>query len=248
MLGRQHTMKIEDVTNFGKGLIELSSDPIFIKIRKQMMTPVLKMLFRELGVFKMIKMEWRANQEKKSINKYDWSRIEKRGPKKEDLDFVIEDVANMKVLARMLGNDQACLLFSKILNQTDEILAAQKPARNVLAMPVDEFKSLDDPFTGFKEFIKASENEMVKEGTHAIEIIEDTNESLVYHVSYCIAHEVAGLFGDPIFGIPWCQIDDIALPKVGSEIGFKYSRSGTLCLGSPKCDFRFERVAPTPLN
>ena len=237
-------MKIEDVTNYGKGLVELSTDPGFIKTKKQIMMLVAKSLLREIGMLQMVKLMWQVNKEKKRMKARDWPNIEKRGFDKGNLGVVREDVANMKVLAHMFGDDKACLLFSKILNETDDKLAAQEPKGNLLLLPVHEFKACDDPFIAFKEFIKASEEEMVKEGSHEIEIIQDTNHTLAYNVNYCLAHEVAKESGNPIFGIPWCQIDDIALPKIGADIGFKYARPGSLCSGKPKCDFRFERVPP----
>lgn len=237
-------MKFEQVTNYGKGLIELSQDPSFIKTKKQIMMLVAKILLREIGMTQMIKLMWQVNKEKKKIKAHDWANLATRGFDKENLGVVLDDVANMKVLTHMFGDDKACLLFSKILNETDDKLAAQEPKGNLLLLPVHEFKACDDPFIAFKEFIKASEEEMVKEGSHEIEIIQDTNDRFAYTVSYCLAHEVARESGNPVFGFPWCEIDDIALPKVGADIGFKYTRPGTLCLGKPKCDFRFERVAP----
>ena len=83
---------------------------------------------------------------------------------------------------------------------------------------------------------------MEKEGSHKIDIVRDTDNILAFNVKYCVAHEVAKEFGDSIYCFPLCHIDEVALPKLGDQLGFKYERISTLSAGASICDFKFSRI------
>ncbi len=235
-------MEVENISSFGRGLVGTLSDPDYKNIKRQMIMSFVKILHVEIGLVGMTKMMWRTSKEKKIMKKHDWSNIEKRGFCKENLKFLIEDTAYMKILVNMMGENKACSLFSEVLQKTDENLGSGKTAQNLLLIPANEIEFCDDKFVGFKEFIKASEDEMEREGTHKIDILQDTKNTLAYDVRYCVAHEVAKEFGNPIYCFPWCHIDEIVLPKIGAHLGFSYERISTLSSGASKCVFKFDRM------
>lgn len=233
-------MEVQDISNYGKGLVDISLDSNFRKSKKDITALSIKALYREIGIFGLINLLWKSNREKKNLERNNWLGIEKYGFKKENIGIVAEDVILMKVLADKFGTDKACSLFSEVLNNVNDKLASRTTSKNILMMPTSEMKLCDDKFIAFKEFLLASEFAMEKEGFHKIEIERNTEKSLKFRVKYCVVNEVAKELGNSIFGFPWCHIDDIALPMIGDHLGFKYFRSGTLCYGEPVCDFYFE--------
>ena len=164
-------MKVENISNYGKGLVEISVDPDYRKLKNQMAMSFLKVLYTEIGLISMVKMMWKARKEKNRMKKHDWSNIERQGFNKENLDFLIEDTAYMKILVNMLGKIKACSLFSGFLEKTNRTLSSKR--QNVLMIPANEMELCDDKFTGFKEFIKAAEEALEKEGAHKIDIVQD---------------------------------------------------------------------------
>jgi hypothetical protein len=233
-------MKIENLSYYGKGLVDISADPEYQKFKNRMVMPFMKLLYTETSLFSMAKMRWKVRKEKNKMKKHDWSDIERQGFSKENLNIVIEDIAYMKVLVDMLGENKACSIFSELIEEINDTLSSE--GRNVLLIPANEMESCKDKFIAFKEFMKSVEDAMEKEGSHKIDIVRDTDDILAYNVKYCIAHEVAKEFGDPIFCFSWCHIDDVAFPKVGEQLGFKFERIGTLRSGATKCDFKFSRI------
>lgn len=235
-------MRENEMSNYGKGLVEISFDPDYKKLKNQMGKIFIIDLFKEIGFFNLVRLMCGVSKEKKKMRKHDWSSIEKHGFHKENLNFIVEDIACMKVLVDILGESKACTIFSDVLAKINKKLVSGKSIQNILMIPEDEMQLCDDKFIAFKEYIKAGEAAMEKEGAHKINILQDTDDTLAFNVNYCIAHEVAKNFGSPILGFPWCHIDDIALPIVGNHLGFKYFRTSTLCSGASMCDFRFDRL------
>ena len=94
----------------------------------------------------------------------------------------------------------------------------------------------------FKEYTKAQVNAGIQEKFHETEILEDTEDTLAFDIKYCVAHEVAKEYGNPAWSFPWCEIDDVVYPSMGVQLGFKYTRSGSLPTGASNCDFRFKRL------
>ena len=235
-------MKVNQIATFGKGLVEISIDSEYRKLKNQINKIFIKHLFKQIGIVNLFRLLWNATKEKRKKKNHDWSIIERNGFKKENLGFIIEDVAFMKALVKISDKDKACALFSDILEKINKDLAPGDSVQNVLMIPENDMKLCDDKFVAFKEYIKAGEAAMEKEGSHKIIVVQNTEDTLDFKVKYCIVHEVAKEFGDPIYGFPWCQIDDIVLPIVGDHLGFKYLRSSTLCFGESMCDFKFDRM------
>ena len=235
-------MKVNQIANFGKGLVEISIDPEYKKLKNQINKLFLKYLFKQIGIVNLVSLLWNANKEKRKMKNHDWSKIERNGFKKENLGFIIEDIAFMKALVKITGKEKACALFSDILEKINKNIVSGDSVQNTLMIPEKDMKLCDDEFIAFKEYIKTGEAAMEIEGFHKVDVMQDNEDTLDFKVKYCIAHEVAKEFGDSIYGFPWCQIDDIVLPIAGEHLGFKYSRLSTLCFGASMCDFRFDRI------
>ena len=147
----------------------------------------------------------------------------------------------MKVLDNMIGIERARRLITEIYEKTEIRLIEKKSAFNLFAIPIRDLKARKDSFSSFKEFTKAQFNAGIQEKFHESETIEDTENALAVDVKYCVVHEVATEFGNAAWAFPWCEIDEVVYPRMGAQLGFKYTRSSSLPTGASKCDFRFER-------
>ncbi len=49
-------MKIENISNYGKGLVDISVDPDYKKLKNQMAMSFLKDLYTEIGLFSRISL------------------------------------------------------------------------------------------------------------------------------------------------------------------------------------------------
>ena len=228
-------MKVEDLRYYGKGAVDIMSDPELMKgISKVMM----REFRRELGFISLLKMGWRMRKEAKRMKKHDWSRLRERGLTDQGLlDSLIEDIAVMKALAEMLGMERASEVYRRILDRIayDYI---------TVAMPsIEEFKACGDAFKSFKEYFKAGNAANEHAGLYEVEIAEDTDDVFVYNIKYCAWREVANEFGDPYLCYPAsCYSDEAWMPRFATEGGWEFKRTGTLATGAPVCDFRFERL------
>jgi hypothetical protein len=228
-------MKIEELTNYGKGFGETMSAPEFVKRIKRVMRRELR---RELGRIGMLKMGWRMRKEARRMKKHDWSRLRERGFTDQGfLDWLIVSMAVMKALADMLGMERASEVYRRIWDRTAyDLMTPLYPS-------VEEFKACGDAFKSYKEYMKACYAASQRAGLHEVEIAEDTDDVFVYNLKYCAWREVAKEFGDPYLCYPLSGYSDEAwMPRFATEGGWKFKRTGTLATGAPVCDFRFERL------
>jgi hypothetical protein len=228
-------MKVEDLTNYGKGAVDIMTDPEVLKRGRKL---VMREFRRELGLIRMLKMGWRMRNEAKRMKKHDWSRLRERGfTDQRFLDWLIESTAVMKALADMLGMERASEVYRRIWDRTAYDMATS-------GFPsVEEFNACGDAFKSFKEYMKAGNAANERAGLHEIEIVEDTDDVLVCNYKYCVWREVANEFGDPYLCYPSsCYSDEAWMPRFAREGGWKFKRTGTLATGAPFCDFRFERL------
>ncbi|MCP4350236.1 MAG: L-2-amino-thiazoline-4-carboxylic acid hydrolase [Desulfobacterales bacterium] len=233
-------MKVENITNYGKGFIEVL--PELNKLKKQIAIPMGKVLFREIGLIGILRFIWKTAVETKKMKAHDWSDFEvKHGITKENINLHIEDFSIMKVMIDMFGEEKAMKTMSDMLRTGNEHVA-RKSDKNLLLMAVEEFKSFSDSFASFKEYLKAGEKAMEQERVHKFDIVEDTNDSFAFNIKYCLMHEIAKELGNTKFCFISCHADDVVLPQIGPELGFQYMRSGSLGSGASYCDFRFKRI------
>ncbi len=235
-------MDVEKMINYGNGIVKSLSNPEHKKIEKQMTWPTIGVIWKEAGFIGLIKIFYLWRSEKTQMRKHNWFKIEKKGVSREVFELTFEVIALMKVLDELLGIEKARGIITEIYEKTEKILAANKSTVNMFLIPVMNLKACEDPFLCFKEYTKASVNAGVQEKFHESEVIEDTKDTLAFNINYCIAHEVAKEYGNAAWSFPWCEIDDVVYPKMGVQLGFKYTRSGALPTGASKCDFRYERL------
>jgi hypothetical protein len=229
-------MKVEELTNYGKGVVDTTTTPEFVKRTGKTMRRELR---RELGLIGLLKMGWRMRKEAKRMKKHDWSRLRERGFTDQGfLDQCIESMAAMKALADMLGMERASEVFRRIWDRTtyDFLMTSGFPS-------VEEFKACGDAFKSFKEYYKAGDAANERAGLCEVEIVEDTDDVFVFNYKYCAFREVANEFGDPYLCYPaYCYNDEVWLPRFATEGGWEFKRTGTLATGAPVCDCRFERL------
>jgi hypothetical protein len=221
-----------------RGFGDLASDPEMSKRMQKIMTmPTLRALWRGVGPVGLIRVMRQTNKEVERMRTHDWSSLKRRGFDSQPLlDMIVQNVASMKVLADMVGMEKAQKILGWVMEETvDERMA-------VSFVPTERFMGCKDPFAGFVEYFKAFSDASEREGVHEIEVKEDTDDVFAFDVTYCAWYEIAKAFGDPGLGYPSCYNDDVFYPKASAQLGFRYTRTGTLCFGAPVCDFRFERV------
>ncbi len=90
-------MKVENITNYGKGFIE--QIPEINKLTKQMTIPMIKVLYREIGITGILKFIWKTGLETKKMVRHDWSAFEaEHGFSEENIKMLLESFATMKVM------------------------------------------------------------------------------------------------------------------------------------------------------
>ncbi len=235
-------MNVEEMTSYGMGIVESLSSPEYKKIEKQMILPVFGVLRREVGFSGLLKVfiQWRS--EEKKMRKHNWINIEKKGVPRDVFEATFQFIALMKVLDDMMGIKKAREVITEIYEKTEKRLIENKSPVNMFLIPVRDLKTCEDSFLTFKEYTKAMVNAGVQEKLHEAEIIEDTKDVLAFNFNFCAAHEVAKEYGNAAWSFPWCEIDDVVYPRLGVQLGFKYTRTGSLPTGESKCDFRYERL------
>jgi len=233
-------MKVENISNYGKGLIELF--PEINKIKKQTTLPMFKTLYKGIGLMGILEIIWRMGVETKKMKSHDWTNFEiKNEFAKENIEKFLEDLSLMKVMIDMKGEERAKGILSDMLKGGNDYLC-RKFDQNLLLMPVSELKSFDDSFTTFKEFIIKLEKTVEHEGVHQVDFVEDTKDAFAFNVKHCIVHEIAKELGNPTLCFIHCQLDEVVFPRIGHELGFQYIRPGSLGSGASCCDFQFERL------
>jgi hypothetical protein len=228
-------MKVEELTNYGKGFMDTMTAPEFVKRMNKLM---MREFRRELGLIGMLKMGQRMRKEARRMKKHDWSRLRERGFTDQGfLDQLIAGMAAMKALADMLGMERASEVFRRIWDRTAyDLMTSVFPS-------VEEFKTCGDAFKAFKEYWKANDAANERAGLYEVEIVEDTDDVFVCNYKYCVWHELAKEFGDPYLCYPAnCYLDEVWIPRFATEGGWKFKRTGTLATGAPVCDFRLERL------
>jgi hypothetical protein len=228
-------MKIEDLKNYGKGLVDTMTAPEIVKQTNKL---IMRELRRELGLIGMLRMGWRMMKEARRMKKHDWSRLRERGFTDQGLlDRLITGMAVAKALADMLGMERASEVYRRIWDRTAyESMMLVFPS-------VEEFKACGDAFKAFKEYMKAHDAANEPAGLYEVEIVEDTDDVFVFNYKYCVWNELAKEFGDPYLCYPAnCYIDEVWMPRFATECGWGFKRTGTLATGAPVCDSRFERL------
>ena len=234
-------MKVEQMINYGNGMIETHSSPEFKRNMREMAMPIISVIYKRTGLLGILKMLFLLPFEEQKMRKHNWSKVEQRVPKKV-FELTFQPIALMKLLSSLAGMEQAQKIITEIYEKAEEKLKKKNSKVNIFLIPVRDLKACEDSFSCFKEYTKASVNAGVREKLHESEIVEDTNDNFGFDIKSCAAYEVAKEYGNPGWCFPWCELDEVVYPRAGIELGFKYKRSSSLPKGASKCDFRYERI------
>lgn len=233
-------MKVELLKNYGKSLSDIILDPENKKYDKHVMKVVRSELRRELGLCGMMKLLLSMRRENIRVKNYDWSRLREHGPVNEQfLQNIMQQAAAMKALAQMMGVDRASEFYRRLTDRIGhyDVMAPMFPS-------IEEFKACGDAFEAFNEYAKAMIAADQRAGLHEVDIVEQTPDVFAYNVRYCVWNEIAKDFGvSSLCYAGRCYGDEVFFNSIMPKVGALYKRTGTLTLGAPVCDVRFERVA-----
>ncbi len=235
-------MNVENMINYGNGVVETLSSPEYKYIEKQMFIPITSSIRKEIGFIGLLKLLFRLRSEEKKMKRFNWIKLKNKGVPKEIYESTFQFIALMKTLDNMLGIEKAREIITEIYEKTEAKLRKKKYRVNFFIIPVEELKSCKNSFFSFKEYTKGQLNASMQEKLHEVEILQDTEDTLSFNMKYCLFHEAATIYGNANWNFPWCEIDDVVYPNLGAQLGIKFSRTGTLATGATKCDFRFERL------
>ena len=229
-------MRVEDLKNFGKGLMDSVPDSEGLRVIARTSKVVDEELKRELGDEGSKELTARIEAAMEDMKTHDWAVVRERGlASRRFLEGVIRRIAVMKALADMVGMERATAIQCRLLDETIfEMMSPMWPS-------VEDYKACGDFFEAFKEYGKVSMAANVRAGLHEIEMVEDSSTVLAFNVAYCVWHEVAKAFGDPYLCYPsTCYGDEVTIPRVLCQVGYRFKRAGTMAQGAPVCDFRYE--------
>jgi hypothetical protein len=228
-------MKVQELRNYGKDYVDIMTDPDEMKRMDRIMS---KEFRRELGLFGVIKLIWRVRRETERSKSHDWSNLKERGLRDQKyLDGVIQSTTVTKVLADMMGMEEASTTFRRVWDRVAyDFMTPVFPT-------VEELKVCGDAFECLKEWMKAFNAANERSGVYETEMVDDSENVFAFNFRYCTHYEVAKELGEPYLCYPTsCYPDEVIWPRMGMEAGWRFSRSGTLATGAPVCDFRLERL------
>jgi hypothetical protein len=229
-------MRVQDLKNYGKGLMDSVPDPEALKQLARTRKVVEEELVRELGSAGAAELKSRVEKVVDGMRTRDWSIVWEHGlANRKFFDGVIQRIAMMKTLADMVGMERASGIQCRLLDMTIvDLMSPMWPS-------IEDYRQCGEFFEAFKEYGKESMAANVRAGLHEIEIVEDSPGVLAFNVTYCVWHEVAKAFGDAYLCYPsTCYGDEVTIPRVLGQVGYRFGRDGTMAQGAPVCDFRYE--------
>lgn len=234
-------MRVEDLKNYGKGLLDAVPDPEALRCQRQTSEIIREELQRELGGAGYRELMSRVKAVVESMKHHDWSVLGKRGLNNHGfIEGVIKRMALVKCMADMVGRDRASEIQCRLLEKTIyESMAPMWPS-------VEDYHACGDFFKAFRQYTRVAMMENERAGLHVVEMVKDSPTVLAFNVKYCVWHEVAKAFGEPYLCYPsTCYGDEVTIPKVLGKAGpqYRFTRKGTLAQGARICDFRYEVIS-----
>jgi len=229
-------MRVEDLRNYGKGLLDSEPDPEMTERKHKIRKKMLRELEKQLGHAGTMELMARMKEETERVKNQDRTILSRYGlHDKGFIESAIRRIALTKALADMVGMEKASAIQCKLVEKTIwELMSPMWPS-------IEDYKKCGNFFDAFKGYTKASMSANVRAGLHDMEIVEDSPNVLAFNIKYCVWHEVAKLSGDPYLCYPsTCYGDEVTIPKVLNQSGCKFKRSGTLAQGARVCDFTYE--------
>jgi hypothetical protein len=234
-------MQVQDIPSYGKDLVTcLEAMPARTKLKVALNAlPFMAELIRALGPSGYRQMQRRVEEEWQTAMSLDWSHVVGRGAPQPMFESTVRGMVETKVRCDMLGLKR----YEKMRNRL-----SQRVAYDIILQyyaPVKVFEACGDgdflkPFTQHNKAMFEA-NEAL--GIDRAEFVEETEDTMQFNVVYCAVYEIAKALGNPyLCYISGCYGDNVFFPRFCAEAGFEYKRQGTLALGAPFCDTRFERI------
>ncbi len=228
-------MRVEDLRHYGSAFSDAESSwPADLK--KRMTKTSKKIVMSKLGFWEGFQLLFRYMKEKRRMLGVDLSEIRARGMNNEPfIRTQLEIAALFSALSQTVGKDRA-------LETMYEVMDATAPEALALCMPsIEDMKTFDDPLQACKDYFAPSPEAAEKAGCQLIEVVEDTEDTFRFDMTYCVWYELAKTFGVPDACLPNCHSDDIFFPGYYESFGLEYSRENTIARGGATCDFKLTR-------
>jgi hypothetical protein len=229
-------MKVKDLKNYGKSLLDCEPDPKMIEREGTTRRIIRQELERELGQAVTRELMSVVKKETDQMKSQALSVLSNRGLRDERfIESVIRRIALMKALSDVVGVEKASAIQYRLVEKTIwELMSPMWPS-------VEDYKSCGNFFEAFREYSKSTMAANVRAGLHDMEIVDDSPSALAYNIKYCVWHEIAKSFGNPYLCYPsTCYGDEVTIPRVLDKTGYRFRRAGTLAQGAQVCDFRYE--------
>jgi L-2-amino-thiazoline-4-carboxylic acid hydrolase len=229
-------MKVKDLKNYGKGLLDSEPDLKMIEREGTTRMIIRQELEGEFGQAVTRELMSVVKKQTDQMKSQALSILSNRGLTDERfIESVIKRIALMKALSDVVGVEKASAIQCRLVEKTIwELMSPMWPS-------VEDYKSCGNFFEAFREYSKSTMAANVRAGLHYIEMVEDSPTALAYNVEYCVWHEIAKSFGNPYLCYPsTCYGDEVTIPRVLDKTGYRFRRAGTLAQGAQVCDFRYE--------
>jgi hypothetical protein len=236
-------MQVEDLYNYGHDIFSMRKNSQVPPLEKLKLLPAFLTYYgnqiRALGLTGLLALRRDAQQEFEYWCQKDWSDLRHKGLSQENLERILKEMSMAKVMAEAFGLKKAAHLRRRLSSRVaDAVLQA------VFAPPQVFIELGDGDFLPpFKKFYAALLEAMDREGLQSGKIVEDNEDLLQIHITYCAWAEVAKVMGNPLYCYySTCYGDEVYFPKLAAAGGFRFERYGTLAQGETSCDHRFSRL------
>ncbi|MCE1251918.1 MAG: L-2-amino-thiazoline-4-carboxylic acid hydrolase [Anaerolineae bacterium] len=236
-------MKVEELPHYGKDLLSIAHTG-HTPLRKKLalLPPALRFLggiitaLGPAGSVRFIKTYRSSLQKAQGM---DWSHLYIRGLSAPDLQQILPKMVLAKELADALGLEKAARLRNAM---SDSI--SYRVLEEVFAPPqVFVECGQGDFLPAFKQYYRALMTAMQNRGLEFSEVVVDSPDAFQINVTYCAWAEVSKSLGNAAHCYySTCYGDEVFFPRLARQVGFEYSRSGTLAQDKPFCDHCFKRI------
>jgi len=205
-------------------------------------TPAMsKIMVKELGIFKTVKILINWNKEKKRLSKIDFSSLNIKS--KNASKFIkqrIEQTAIFTAMEKEIGLKKTISLHHNFMDKVG--MKIQK----LYNPPQEQIKQLEHPFDDYINFLIAEFKAEKRVGLHDFEIIEQSKDVVKINVTNCAFCKIPEMCGIKEACEPGCYSDEVFFPNYLRPLGIQFERTGTIARGAKVCDFKFVKLKNFP--
>jgi len=204
-------------------------------------TEMSKLMLKELGVIKTLKIlrDWKIKQ--KELSKIDFSELHIKG--KNTAKFIEQRVKQTAIFMAMeqhIGLHKTISLHHQLMDKVGmKIMELYNP-------PQEQLTKLEHPFEGYMDFLIAEFKAEKEAGLHDFEIVEQTNEVVKINVTYCAFCKIPEMCGMKEACEPGCYSDEVFFPNYLRSLGIQFERTNTIARNGKVCDFKFIKLKNFP--